>query len=117
MSDCAVGSDGRLKDASEIKWFNDPDDTLPIPVPLAGSTQPIHPFFTGATSPAALVAGSRRSSSQETIFTKGEQILLLMQRVNVPVGVLVDDTVGDDDSSAFVRGAGAVARGASGIPS
>jgi hypothetical protein len=26
----ALGPDGRLLDASEIKWYNDPDDTNPI---------------------------------------------------------------------------------------
>ena len=34
---CAVRSDGTLKDASEIEWFNDPDDALPIQPPAQGS--------------------------------------------------------------------------------
>lgn len=29
-SQSALGPDGRLLDASEIKWYNDPDDTNPI---------------------------------------------------------------------------------------
>jgi hypothetical protein len=55
----------------------------------------------------------QKERRQETIFTKGEQVLLV-QHVYVPFGVLVDDTVGNDDGSTFVRGAGAVERGASG---
>jgi len=37
MSDqCAIGSDGQLKDASEIKWFNDiENDTAMLPPPPA----------------------------------------------------------------------------------
>jgi hypothetical protein len=31
MDQCALGTDGRLKDASEIKWYNDADDVDPIP--------------------------------------------------------------------------------------
>jgi len=34
-----------------------------------------------------------------------------VQRDYVPFGILIDDTVGDDDRSAFVRVAGAVERG------
>ncbi|KAG1824779.1 uncharacterized protein BJ212DRAFT_1476064 [Suillus subaureus] len=30
---CALGSDGKLKDASAIDWYNDPDDDFPIPTP------------------------------------------------------------------------------------
>jgi len=39
---------------------------------------------------------------QETIFTKREQVLLV-KRIYVAFGVLVDDTVGNDDRPAFVR--------------
>ena len=38
---------------------------------------------------------------EETIFTKGEQILLV-QGVDVTFGVVVDDADGDDDRSIFV---------------
>jgi hypothetical protein len=38
---------------------------------------------------------------QETIFIEREQVLLV-QRVYVPFGVLVDDTVQNDDRPAFV---------------
>jgi len=54
----------------------------------------------------------QKERHQETIFTKGKQVPLV-QRVYVPFGVLVDDTVGDDDSSAFVRGKDKVERDAS----
>jgi len=54
----------------------------------------------------------QKERRQETIFTKGEQVLLV-QRVYVPFGVLVDDTVGDDDRSAFVRSTDTVEREAS----
>ncbi len=27
---CALGPDGQLLDVTEIKWYNDPDDTQPI---------------------------------------------------------------------------------------
>jgi hypothetical protein len=30
MSQCALDADSNLKDASEIEWFNDPDDDTPI---------------------------------------------------------------------------------------
>ena len=49
---------------------------------------------------------------QETIFTKGKQVLLV-QCVYIPFGVLIDDMVGDDDRSAFVRGMDKVEREAS----
>jgi hypothetical protein len=28
---CAIGPDGQLLDASEIKFFNNPDDSTPLP--------------------------------------------------------------------------------------
>ncbi|KAG2035460.1 hypothetical protein BDR03DRAFT_1012478 [Suillus americanus] len=28
---CALGSNGQLKDASAIDWYNDPDDETPMP--------------------------------------------------------------------------------------
>jgi hypothetical protein len=33
MSDCALDSDGNLLDASQIEWFNNPDDKIPISQP------------------------------------------------------------------------------------
>lgn len=30
---CALGPDGKLKDASAIDWYNDPDDDTPFPAP------------------------------------------------------------------------------------
>ena len=55
----------------------------------------------------------QKEHRHETIFTKGEQVLLV-QHVCVPFGVLIDDTVGDDDRLAFVHISGAVKRGVSG---
>jgi hypothetical protein len=53
MTDSAIGLDGRLKDASEIEWFNDPDDEQPISVPTTQANS-LHPFFA--------TAGARRST-------------------------------------------------------
>ncbi|KAG2079758.1 uncharacterized protein F5147DRAFT_784785 [Suillus discolor] len=36
---CALNADGTLKDASEITFFNDPDDKVPLPQ-VASSAQP-----------------------------------------------------------------------------
>lgn len=41
-------------------------------------------------------------SRQVTILTKREQVLL-MEGINVGLGVLLDDAVGDDDWTALVR--------------
>ena len=40
---------------------------------------------------------------QEPIFTQREQILLV-KRVDIGISVLVNDTVGDEDRTAFVSG-------------
>lgn len=50
MSDCAVGPDGNLLDASEIVWFNDPDDETPLSTAKG----------LGNRSPSPKIAGSRR---------------------------------------------------------
>jgi len=31
MDGCAIGKDGKLLDATDIEWFNDADDTHPLP--------------------------------------------------------------------------------------
>jgi hypothetical protein len=58
-SQCAVGPDGTLLDASKIQWFHDADDEHPFPpvsssvsVPpesgtVAFSEPEVHPFFGG----------------------------------------------------------------------
>ena len=55
---CALGLDGQLLGEPEIVWHHDPDDPSPI-VPV---TTPIHRFFTGGSSPALIVNGSRCSA-------------------------------------------------------
>jgi hypothetical protein len=59
-SQCALAADGSLLDASDIIFYNDPDDLLPLYQP---ATEPsmVHPFFTGASAPVTTVVGSRRS--------------------------------------------------------
>lgn len=67
---CALGSDGKLLDASEIAWVYDPDDpTLIEPIqqadgifPSSSNSSAIHPLFRGGPPPATMVAGSRRSN-------------------------------------------------------
>ncbi|KAG1875360.1 hypothetical protein C8R48DRAFT_669625 [Suillus tomentosus] len=56
MSNCAVGADGALKDASEIQWFNDADDDTPITPP------PAHPFKPSAHLQAADNTSTESSS-------------------------------------------------------
>ena len=60
---CTVHPDGTLKDASEIKWFNDRDDETPLAssvsqVVSGAVAQVVHPFFSGQSASAAIVAGS-----------------------------------------------------------
>jgi hypothetical protein len=71
---CAVGTDGKLLDESEIVWYNDAEDSIPIapftqrPSDSAPSTSSapkattLHTFFKGGSTPAIFVAGGRRSS-------------------------------------------------------
>jgi len=73
---CAVGTDGKLLDESEIVWYNDAEDSVPIApaasqlLPLVPSTSfafkatTLHAFFDGASTPrpAVFVAGACRSS-------------------------------------------------------
>jgi hypothetical protein len=72
MSNPAVDANGTLKDASEIVWFHDADDSMPIsPHPESSSKAlpsdggPSHRtldnFLGQNRMPAAFIAGSRRS--------------------------------------------------------
>ena len=63
MSDCAVGSDGKLLDAKGIEWYEDVDSSEPINQATTSSsiTTAIHPFFRDGSAPAVVVAGARRS--------------------------------------------------------
>ncbi|KAJ7075640.1 hypothetical protein B0H15DRAFT_791554 [Mycena belliarum] len=58
---CAQNADGTLRPASEIVFYNDVDDTVPIAGPSTTPSPPIHPLFSGVR-PLDRVAGVRRSS-------------------------------------------------------
>ncbi|KAG2114291.1 uncharacterized protein F5147DRAFT_770272 [Suillus discolor] len=60
MTNCAVGADGALKDASEIQWFNDADDDTPITPPPAKDSLAV--LMQGGRQPASIKGGTRRSS-------------------------------------------------------
>jgi len=63
---CAVHPDDTLKDASEIDWDYDPDETH-APADSTAAALPtnspsrIHPFFAGRPPPTIKLAGARRS--------------------------------------------------------
>ncbi|KAG1766607.1 hypothetical protein EV702DRAFT_1050638 [Suillus placidus] len=67
---CALNADGTLKDASDITFFNDPDDKVPLPQ-VASSAQPsssttsakdaFSVLLKAGRTPATVAAGSRRS--------------------------------------------------------
>ncbi|KAF7326553.1 hypothetical protein MVEN_02608500 [Mycena venus] len=59
---CAQNSDGSLKDASQIIFFNDVDDEHPISGPQSSTPRPLAPIFAPKGKPLGLVAGSRRPS-------------------------------------------------------
>ncbi|KAJ8457093.1 hypothetical protein ONZ45_g18454 [Pleurotus djamor] len=77
MEACARDADGNLLPASQINFFHDPDDPVPISGPdadtqPAGSSRrssvdrpppPIHPLFSNATR-AQVVGGARRASGR-----------------------------------------------------
>jgi hypothetical protein len=53
----AVGPNGALKDASEIVWTYDEDESIPFP-----SGSGVHPPSSGGHAPAMMVAGTRRTT-------------------------------------------------------
>src|ERR1700761_8328857 len=55
----AVRSDGTLKDASEIVWSYDADDSVPFPT---GSTSASLPISASRRAPATVVASVRRTT-------------------------------------------------------
>src|SRR5271155_5321723 len=60
---CAVAADGSLLDASEIVFYNDPDDDTPLlNFNSATTSTNLHPFFRGGPAPSKIVAGSRCST-------------------------------------------------------
>jgi hypothetical protein len=42
---CAVGHEGQLLDASQIPWYNDPDDTVPTSSPKEPSLTEVRPAY------------------------------------------------------------------------
>jgi hypothetical protein len=58
---CALSADGSLLDASDIIFYNDPDDTLPLSWSSAAAGT-VHPLFAGMSSPSIMVADSHHSS-------------------------------------------------------
>lgn len=110
MSNCALGADGKLLDASEIQFFNDVDDDVPISGPSNPPPIPIHPLFSRA-SPVQKVAGSRRTArvsrpsakvidpnNAETISRKrkAESIDVNPRPITRPT-ILDGDDISDDD--------------------
>ena len=79
MSDCAVGPDGKLLNAKDIKWCEDVDSSEPInkattpsSITTTNSSTAIHPFFSGGPAPAVVVAGaccSRRTTRPSNRIT------------------------------------------------
>ncbi|KAG1777250.1 hypothetical protein EV702DRAFT_950015, partial [Suillus placidus] len=63
---CALNTDGSLKDASDILFYNDPDDHVPLPqVPASTQSTAKNTFsalFKSGRTPALVAAGSRRST-------------------------------------------------------
>lgn len=69
---CAQNSDGSLRDASEIQFFNDVDDEHPISSPSStrtSSSRSLAPIFTQRVKPVGKVAGSRRPSPRRSSRT------------------------------------------------
>ena len=67
MSGCAIGPDGELLNAKDIKWYKDGDLSEPINQATSSSaTTPnssttIHPFFRGGPAPAVVITGTHHS--------------------------------------------------------
>jgi hypothetical protein len=122
---CALSADGSLLDASDIIFYNDPDDTLPLPRSLAPTVE-VHPFFAGASSPSRMVAGSRRSlrvARPSTRLTDPDNVETILARKRAaPMSVstesrrmrpkitdsgdediISDDETQDDDANADVE--------------
>ena len=69
MSGCAIGPDGKLLDAKDIRWFEDADSSEPINhattttsiTTTPDSSATIHPFFCGGPAPTAEVTAAQCS--------------------------------------------------------
>jgi hypothetical protein len=56
MAGCALGPEGNLLDTSQILWYNDSDDVMPILGPSLLKASPLpHP---PSHSPSPIIAGS-----------------------------------------------------------
>lgn len=60
MTNCAIGANGALKDASKIQWFNDVDDDTPITPPPAKDLLTV--LMQGGRQPVSIKGGTRHSS-------------------------------------------------------
>jgi hypothetical protein len=109
---CAVGTDGNLKDASEIVWHNNPDDECPLPAPgptTEKSTAPVHHFFTGARrstrAPRPLtkivdpdnVASSSSARSKRKAVDSGPGTSWRVTCKVIPASSASSDNAGDPD--------------------
>ncbi|KAJ6465572.1 hypothetical protein DFH09DRAFT_1346344 [Mycena vulgaris] len=66
---CTQNADSSLRDASEIDFFYDVDNTAPMVGPLSSNpSAPLYPLFT-SVHPLRRVAGSRRSSLRRSSRT------------------------------------------------
>ncbi|KAJ6548368.1 hypothetical protein B0H19DRAFT_188433 [Mycena capillaripes] len=67
---CAQNSDGSLRNASDIQWFNDAADEHPISGPSSSgastSAAPLHPIFNKGVRPLDKIGGIRRSSPRRS---------------------------------------------------
>ncbi|KAJ7089468.1 hypothetical protein C8R44DRAFT_751473 [Mycena epipterygia] len=76
-------SDGSLRPASEIVFYNNIDDDHPISGPRSDLADPstLHPFFTNATKPVGKVAGSHRSGHRPHPSTCLAETLTIIPQV------------------------------------
>jgi hypothetical protein len=67
---CTLNSDGTLKDASDIVFYNDPDNHAPLPqVPPSTSTQ--------STAPAPMSTQSTAKNTFSALFKLGHTPVLI----------------------------------------
>jgi hypothetical protein len=104
MAGCAVGPDGTLLNASQIIWFDDSDDVVPILGPSLLKPSPLP--RPASRSPSPIIAGSRhphrvlRPSAKARDPDNLESCSILAKRkpsTKQPVQHKVADSNGDSD--------------------